>query len=641
MASETVIIVVGGDYLALEICREILKTAGHAVVMMWKHTDERTARLFTHETDRLAEEFGDAFTFLNEDPGEPFALQHAGLRSVEEAPNQSFCVVAVAQDDRMNLRVALSARDINDKARVTLRQFNPLLGHKIQEGLRYNCTAISPAAHAAATYAASSVDPACFYALPFPTLESMVARVAHRREQGIDPNSVTDDGSALFGFSDRDAEKFGIAGMTVIEAEQALGVRIVSINGVAPFLCHGDEEHPNTELIATSLAKTDRLVAFGPVRNLKNAGRRAQTRQDKAERRPLRVHWNDFLAAFRRSEPILRTALMTSVGLYVAFVIYFSIAMRWNVPATMYYVLTTMTTVGYGDVSPCNGCARGPQALLDVASLFVAMGVMLAGLMTFAIFTASVTSGLNAAAIRRIRGLRQIHRKGHVIVCGAGNVGSLVIDYLRELDEHVVVVEKNPDGLLIEMARDQQIDLLTGDATNDETITFCAPEKAKSLVGVTNSDTANLEAALGARSRTRERGLEDLHIVLRVDDLTFGRSIKRHFGIASFSTTELTAPTIAGLARFESTRGRFDLFPGSSFVQTFQLAERFQGPENAPPPAPPEMPGYKVRWVPLYAWRDDGRGKGETVPIHKFEGEVQPGDRLLFMVPLDQFSDQS
>jgi voltage-gated potassium channel Kch len=640
MASETVIIVVGGDYLALEICREILKTAGHAVVMMWKHTDERTARLFGHETDRLAEEFGEAFTFLNEDPAEPNALRHAGLRSVEEAPYQSFCVVAVAQDDRTNLRVALSARDINDKARVTLRQFNPLLGHKIQEGLRYNCTAISPAAHAAATYAASSVDPSCFYALPFPTLESMVARVAHRREQGIDPSSVTDDGSTLFGFSDREAEKFGVAGLTVAAAEQALGARIVSINGVAPFLCHGDEEHTDTNTIATSLAKTDRLVAFGPVRNLKNAGKGAQARQDKAERRPLHVHWNDFRAAFRRSEPILRTALMTSVALYIAFVVYFSIAMRWNVPATMYYVLTTMTTVGYGDVSPCNGCARGPQAPWDVASLFVAMGVMLAGITAFAIFTASVTSALNAAAIRRIRGLRQIHRRGHVIVCGAGNVGSLVIDYLRGLDEQVVVVEKNPDGLLIEMARDQQIDLLTGDATNDETITFCAPEKAKSLVGVTNSDTANLEAALGARSRTRERGLDDLHIVLRVDDLSFGRSIKRHFGIASFSTTELTAPTIAGLARFESTRGRFDLFPGSAFTQTFQLAERFQGQENGPPPAPPEMPGYKVRWIPLYAWRDNGRGKGEAVPIHKFEGEVQTGDRLLFMVPLDQFSDQ-
>ena len=374
--------------------------------------------------------------------------------------------------------------------------------------------------------------------------------------------------------------------MTVIEAEQALGARIVSINGVAPFLCHGDEEHPNTELIATPLAKTDRLVAFGPVRNLKNAGRRAQTRQDKAERRPLRVHWNDFLAGFRRSEPILRTALMTSIGLYVAFVIYFSIAMKWNVPATMYYVLTTMTTVGYGDVSPCNGCARGPQALLDVASLFVAMGVMLAGLMTFAIFTASVTSGLNAAAIRRIRGLRQIHRKGHVIVCGAGNVGSLVIDYLRELDEHVVVVEKNPDGLLIEMARDQQIDLLTGDATNDETITFCAPEKAKSLVGVTNSDTANLEAALGARSRTRERGLEDLHIVLRVDDLTFGRSIKRHFGIASFSTTELTAADDRRTGPFREHPRALRPLPGKRVHSDVPVGGAVPGPRECPASGP-------------------------------------------------------
>jgi len=639
MASETVIIVVGGDYLALEICREILKTAGHAVVMMWKHSDERAARLFRHETDRLAEEFGEAFTFLNEDPAEPGALYHAGLRPVAEAPHQNFCIVAVSQDDRMNLRVALSARDINDRARVTLRQFNPLLGHKIQEGLRYNCTAISPAAHAAATYAASSVDPACFYALPFPTLESMVARVAHRREQGID-TGAGDEGASLFGFSDRTAVNFGIDGMNVPAAEQALGVRIVSVNGRAPYQCKGEGEHADERVIATLLAQTDRVVVFGPVRNLRNAGKRQQVRREKAERKPLRAYWQGFLGAARRSEPILRTALLVSILLYIVFVVFFSIAEGWNIPAAMYYVLTTMTTVGYGDISPCHNCARGPQEPLQVLSLFVAMAMMFVGLTVLAIFTASVTSALNAAAIRRIRGLRQINRRGHVIVCGAGNVGTLVIDYLRGLGEQVVVVEKNPDGLLIEMARERQIDLLTGDATNDETINYCSPEKAKSLIGVTNSDTANLEAALGARSRTRERGLDDLHIVLRVDDLSFGRSIKRHFGIASFSTTELTAPTIAGLARFESTRGRFELFPGTSFGGTFQLAERFQGPENAPPPAPPEMPGYRVRWIPLYAWRDQGRGKGEAVPIHKFAGEVQSGDRLLFMVPLDQFSDQ-
>src|SRR6185312_10318055 len=528
--------------------------------------------------------------------------------------------------------------DINDRVRVTLRQFNPLLGHKIQEGLRYNCTAISPAAHAAATYAASAVDVSCFYALPFPTLESMVARVAHRREKGIDPGTVAEEGSELFGFCDRRAADFGVAGLTVVAAEGQLKARIVSVGGSAPFLCHGDEAHFDEELLARPLAEDDRIVVFGPVAVLKAIGPQSAERRGMRRER-LRSQWRDFVSGVRRIEPVLGTAVFVSVVCYIAFVAFFARTMHWDVPATMYFVLTTMTTVGYGDVSPCRGCEHGPIPAVQALPLFVDMAVMLVGVTTVAILTATLTSALNAAALRRIRGLRRIHRSDHVIVCGAGNVGTLVIDYLRQLGEQVVVVEKNPDNLLIELARDRKIDLLTGDATNDETITYCGPERAKSLVGVTNSDTANLETALGARSRVRSTVDGELHVVLRIDDMAFGRSIKRHFGISSFSTTELTAPTIAGLARFESTRGRFEIFSGTDYEQTFQLAERFQGPENAPPPAPPERPGYKVRWVPLYAWREQGAGKGEAVPIHKFETEVYSGDRLLFLVPLDQFSE--
>jgi Trk K+ transport system NAD-binding subunit len=301
--------------------------------------------------------------------------------------------------------------------------------------------------------------------------------------------------------------------------------------------------------------------------------------------------------------------------------------------------MTTMTTVGYGDITPCTNCATAKMSPEEALTLFVAMATMLVGVTIFALFTATVTSALNAATLRRTRGLRRIHRTGHVIVCGAGNVGSLVIDYLRELGEDVVVIERNPDAILIELARDRKIDLLTGDATNDETIAYCSPERAKALVGVTNSDTANLELALGARTRTREHARSDMHVVLRIDDLAFGASIKRHFGITSFSTTELTAPTIAGLARFESTRGRFAIFQGRQSSRVFQLAERFQGAENKSPPAPPERPGYKVRWIPLYVWREQGAGKGVAVPAHKFDQDVRPGDRLLFMVPLDQFTD--
>jgi len=638
MASETLIIVVGGDYLAFEICREILKTAGHAVVLVWKHGEDRAARLLVHQTEALRADFGSAFTFLNEDPIGPDALIHAGLQPVGTAASHSaYCLVAVSQDDRLNLRVSLLARDINEHVRITLRQFNPVLGQKIQEGLRYNCTAISPAAHAAATYAASAVDPTCFYALQFPTLESTASRAAARKQTTVQAVTMADERAELFAFSERSAAYFGIAGLRIADAERQQGVRIVAVNGRAPYVCWGDEDHHDEELLARALHEDDRVVAFGPVAALQAAGPRGP---DHRTRRwdALRAQWGDTLAGIRRTEPVLRMAAAIGAIAYVLFVIFFAGITHWNVWSVMYYVITTME--GSPDTNLCSDCGNaGTLAAWQLVEMAGAVLVTLGGLAMVAIFTASMTSALYAAAIRRTQGLRRIHRSGHIIVCGAGNVGTLVIDYLRHLGEHVVVVEKEPNSVLIEMARDRKVDLLTGDATNDETIAFCSPENAKSLVGVTNSDTANLETALGARSYTRERGDDRLHVVLRIDDLAFGQSIKRHFGVTSFSTTELTAATIAGLARFESTRGRFDLFAGTPYAAAYQLAERFQGPENAPPPAPPERPGYKIRWIPLYVWREGARAKGAAVPVHNFAGEVTSGDRLLFMVPLAQFTE--
>lgn len=641
MATETLIIVVGGDYLAYEICREILKTAGQRVALVWKHDDERAANLLAHTVAKFRAEFPATFVHYALDPAESTSLREAGLEPAGMRPDQpNYCIVAVSQDDRLNLRVALIARDINERTRVTIRQFNPVLGHKIQEGLKYNCTAISPAAHAAATYAASAVDPSCFYALPFPTLETLVAKAVHRHDRRRDETEIHDANAGLFGFCERAASEFGIAGLDVPAAEAHLRARIVAIDGRAPYLCHGDEDHTDPNALAEPIAEVSRVCVFGPIANIKRTWPQGERRRETSWRSRMGAGVHDVRTALSRTEPILRTVFGFALVMYLVFSVYFSLALHVNPIAALYFVMATMTTVGYGDITPCGGSncyatVTVPQAV----SLAVDMVTMLAGVTIFAVFTATVTSALNAATLRRTRGLRRIHRAGHVIVCGAGNVGSLVIDYLRDLGEDVVVVERNPDAILIELARDRKVDLLTGDATNDETIAYCSPERAKALVGVTNSDTANLEVALGARTRTRERARSDMHVVLRIDDLAFGASIKRHFGIASFSTTELTAPTIAGLARFESTRGRFSIFADGPFSRVFQLAERFQGAENAPPPAPPERPGYKVRWVPLYVWREQGAGRGVAVPVHKFEQDVRPGDRLLFMVPLDQFSE--
>ena len=263
--------------------------------------------------------------------------------------------------------------------------------------------------------------------------------------------------------------------------------------------------------------------------------------------------------------------------------------------------------------------------------------VMFVGIVLVAVFTASLTSGLYAAAMRRTQGLRRIHRTGHVIVCGAGNVGCLVIDYLRQLGERVVVVERSPDSLLVELARDRKIDLLTGDATNDETIAFCSPERAKSLVGVTNSDTANLETALGARYARARTAQAPLHVVLRIDDLRFRpvdqaalwnllvfdhgthcrddrrtRALRKH-------TRPLSIFADRGI------RGRFNSRNASKAPKTRRLRHRRNGRAIA-------CAGFRSTSGAKPA------GRGEAIPIHKFEARSDSGDRLLFMVPLDQFS---
>ena len=174
------------------------------------------------------------------------------------------------------------------------------------------------------------------------------------------------------------------------------------------------------------------------------------------------------------------------------------------------------------------------------------MLLMLSGITLTGLFIAFGASLLTRVHWVTMQGLRPVHRRGHIVVCGAGSIGSGVIDLLLALDKRLVVVELNPDSTIVERAREQHFDLLTGDASRDTTLDLCNLGAAHSLIALTNVDTLNLEIALGARARN-----PTMPIVLRIAEASFAESIARHFEFeTTFSAAALAAPAFVGLARF-------------------------------------------------------------------------------------------
>jgi Trk K+ transport system NAD-binding subunit len=306
-----------------------------------------------------------------------------------------------------------------------------------------------------------------------------------------------------------------------------------------------------------------------------------------------------------RLNPILVRLALAAVVVSLLGTGYFHVAFKGAWLDAVYFVVATITTTGYGDLTP----DRSNPVDLVAAMLLMLSGTALTGL--FIAFGASLLTRVHWVTMQ---GLRPVHRRGHIVVCGAGSIGSGVIDLLLALGKRLVVVENAPDNAVVEQAREQRYDLLTGDASRDATLDLCNLGAAHGLVALTNVDTLNLEIALGARARN-----PTMPIVLRIAEASFAESIARHFEFeTTYSAAALAAPAFVGLSRFPGSRGRVN-FGGQEFaIGEVGIVEDFR-------PTPPQDA------ILIAVSR-----QGEFAIAHDFS-ELVPGDRALAIVPLAPF----
>lgn len=101
----------------------------------------------------------------------------------------------------------------------------------------------------------------------------------------------------------------------------------------------------------------------------------------------------------------------------------------------IYWAVISMTTTGYGDITPSTAGGR-----------VIAMVVVLSGLVLLSIVTATVASVFVEKKIREGKGLETIKFKNHLVLCGWNNNAEVVIEgLLRSLDFkklHLVLVNE-------------------------------------------------------------------------------------------------------------------------------------------------------------------------------------------------------
>lgn len=157
-----------------------------------------------------------------------------------------------------------------------------------------------------------------------------------------------------------------------------------------------------------------------------------------------------------------------------------------NAIDAIYFAVVTMSTVGFGDVTP-----RTPEARLFTLSLIVL------GLVVFATSLTAVIGPLIDSRMARLLQpkRKRMRRSSHIIVAGSGSLARTAIKALatRGLQVTAIWPAQRADDT------EQPEDLVLGDASDTEALHNATIEQARALLALSEDDSYNAFVILAAK----------------------------------------------------------------------------------------------------------------------------------------------
>lgn len=149
----------------------------------------------------------------------------------------------------------------------------------------------------------------------------------------------------------------------------------------------------------------------------------------------------------------------------------------------LWYAVTTMTSVGYGDYTP-----------VSVAGRLVGAALMLGGVVVLSVFTAAVASVLVAQRIKEDRGMDTLKLRDHLLLCGWNAYAERVLDALfaaRGGRADVVLVNELPEDAMSQVLarhRERGVAYVRGDPAAERVLERANIAQARAAIVL--ADTA-------------------------------------------------------------------------------------------------------------------------------------------------------
>lgn len=519
--------------------------------------------------------------WIRGDCRDPRRLEQAGLARARG-------VLILTSNDLVNLATVLAIRQRQPDVRIVVRCFNQDLMKRFAQLVR-NVHAVSKSALAAPVFARTALAGDVLGTFPLGDATGQVGLLrpgAHHPLSGRSLQSI--------------ARQFHLhlLGLRRGGGPHATGtpgnVSEQLLRAVDPetLLTEGDEV-----LLAGPQQELTRLAEFSPEESA------PVLQWGSRFRRWTRVLWR----TVREIETPVKWVLGIFLGVVFSAVVVYVLGMQRPVGEALFRTISVMAT---------SADMHGGELRAEWERVFVSL-LRLAGIVLTAALTALLTNYLVRARLQGALAEQRIPDRGHVVLCGLGNVGFRILEELRRRGASVVVIEQNESAPLLRSARQLGAAVLVGDGAASATLKQARLATCQAVIAATSNDLANVNMALVARDLAPR-----VRAVVRLDDVQLAEQLRTTANIRySLALSALAAPAVVA-ALFQDRV--LCLFRYHQHILT--VVELVVGAEETAL-IDQRVGDLAQTWefVPLELWREGRLARAVAVPDERLQVE----DRLV------------